>query len=330
MIVFDNMQQPEGVNLPWSCLAYLRSTELYTGGKTSMIIGTRNALGIRFRKAGFGAFPKPLVCFCYAIILAGCSAFGGYPERLPEDQDVVIANGSVANILNSQNEADRNKAITARLFAIDQNFSIFEKKLFEQVREAGFATTVATLGVTTAGSLTGGVAASILSALGSGFTGARAAYEKEVLGEKTLLAIHTAMRANRTVVRARIQRALPKSLKEYPPGLALADLDEYYFKGTVLGALVTITETVGNQSVNANHELREIYGYSSSQAAEFLNTYFAEPLPENVRRVRVEEVRSEYRKLGVNVDGIATISLVRDPKLDAQTRIVAGRFGWHE
>lgn len=262
------------------------------------------------------------------VAVTGCASFKGYPERLPPEP-ALVEQGSAVAILNCVDETCRNTKVAARMYGIDVNFSQFEEKLFQQMREAGFSTDVLTLGVTSAGAASGGAAASVLSAIGAGITGSRAAFEKEVLGDKTLPAIHSSMRANRAHVRARILTGLSKPLKDYPPGVALTDLEDYYASGTVLSALIGITERAATAAHEAEQQLVNITGFASTDAANFLYGYaVADGLSDAEKRDRLNRIAAQYKAQGVDTRGIAAISLIRNPALASQTAAVARGFGW--
>jgi len=142
----------------------------------------------------------------------------------------------------------RNKFIAARMYATDIRFSQFEEKLFRQTRESEFAATLATLGLTSAAAFSSGGASQVLSGVAAFIIGGREAFQKEVLAERTVIAIHTAMRARRAQVRLRLREGLRQSVEQYPVAAALADLNDYYDAGTILGALIGITETVGAEA----------------------------------------------------------------------------------
>ena len=149
----------------------------------------------------------------------------------------------------------RNQLVAARKYAIDLRFSQFEENLFRETRESGFGATLATLGLTTAGAFASGGTSQVLSGISAFIIGGRQAFEKEVLAERTLIAIHTAMRANRTRVSVRIRMGLRESIDQYPLAIALSDLNDYYDAGTILGALVGITESVGTQAREQSRRL---------------------------------------------------------------------------
>jgi hypothetical protein len=276
-------------------------------------------------------FPSPAAAGLLLLaLLTACAPFRGYPERAtPASRDLELLAPAIDadRILACLRVADatgarecRNQLITARVYATDLRFAAFEEDLFRQTRELGFAATIATLGLTGAGAVAGGGAAQILSAAAAGVTGSRAAVEKEVLGERTLTAIHTAMRANRTTVLARIRVGLQQGIAEYPLGAALTDVEDYYFAGTVLGALIGITEAVGVQAAEANRRLSVATGLSQSAAARALRLFFNEPgLAEDERVRRLRRIQAAAREEGLGDVNVA--SFVRDASPENEERL---------
>jgi len=267
------------------------------------------------------------------LLLAGCTAFSGYPDRVTSPaqdlaalQSTIDANQIVA-CLADETTTCRNRLISARTYAVDLQFTRFEQRLFEQTREAGFAATLATLGLNAAGSFAGGDASQILSGIAGAVTGGRAAFEREVLAERTIVAIHTSMRANRTTVLARIRHGLQQPVGDYPLGAGLSDVEEYYFAGTVLGALVGITDAVGVQANEANRRLAIASGLSQSSAAVALRRYFdAAGLSNEERGRRLVAIQNAARAEGLG--DITVGSFVRDaaPETEAQQARVARRL----
>jgi hypothetical protein len=178
---------------------------------------------------------KPLLCALLVTTLGGCVAFKGFPERpskleddLKQLQPSISADkikqclgimdppqegsgeGSIKKVDTRATPPDekscRNQLAAGRMYAIDLQFSQFEEKLFRETRRSGFFATLATLGLTTTGALVSGGASQVMSGLAALTVGGREAFQKEVLAEHTLIAIHTAMRAGRARVGARNER----------------------------------------------------------------------------------------------------------------------------
>ena len=229
--------------------------------------------------------------------LSGCAAFEGYPQRAtaPEDDLRLLAPRIGVEALNAcldnPTVACRNKIIAARMHANDIRFSQFEQELFRQTRGAGFGVTLATLGLTTAAALVSGSASQVLAGTGAFIIGGREAFQKEVLAERTIIAIHTAMRAKRAKTAFRLRTGLRQSLDEYPLALGLADLDEYYNAGTVLGAMISITETVGVEARKAEENLEELTSaFVGDTPGDLLRAYW-KPDGENINTVNQKAIR---------------------------------------
>lgn len=225
---------------------------------------------IRFQPCTIPAFSRQFLCGLLYIgmaLLGGCAAFSGYPERpvdLNNDFSELKNNITAANMtVCFEKKGDeavtcRNRFISARMYATDIRFSEFEEKLFRQTRESGFATTLGTLGLTSAAAFSTGGTSQVLSGIAAFVIGGREAFQKEVLAERTVIAIHTAMRARRSQVRLRLLEGLRQSIDNYPLALALTNINEYYDAGTILGALIGITETVGAQAKEADGKLLQL------------------------------------------------------------------------
>ena len=232
-----------------------------------------------------GMLRQLLVVMQATLFLPGCAAFQGYPERATDPSTDLkelrpdIQAAEITICLKQTTDSDalacRNRIIAARLYAIDIRFSEFEESLFKDTRSSGFAATVATLGLTSAAAVAGGTASQILSGAAAFIIGTREAFQKEVLAERTLVAIHTAMRAGRTRVAARLRDGLRRPISEYPLALGLTDLNAYYDAGTVLGALIGITETVGADAQRAQEQLLVVSTVARTQAATFLQGLIA-------------------------------------------------------
>lgn len=210
---------------------------------------------------------KCLLLMIVLISVSGCASFSGYPDREISMEDVipVLKREEVVKCMDEQDKdkgiSCRNKIIAAGMLVIDINFSDFEKKLFKENREASFVTTVATLGLTAAGAMTG---TAVLSAISTGLIGAKAAFDSEVLMDKAILAIHTQMRAQRNYVAARLRRGFKENTTDYPLALAIIDIEAYYNAGTLLTAFIEITESAGVEAKKAQEDLSKAAGFRKS------------------------------------------------------------------
>ncbi|HEY9067105.1 MAG TPA: hypothetical protein VIO33_19130 [Burkholderiaceae bacterium] len=209
--------------------------------------------------------------------LSGCATtFRGSPEPVT-DRAADLASlrkqfepSAMDACLSSQTEDCRSTIVRARKAAEDIRFYEFEERVFYEGRTTGFAATVSTLGLTTASAATSGTVAKVFAGLAAMITGTREAYDKEVLAEKTLQAIFTTMRANRTTIELRIRANLLKPLAQYRLEDAIGDLEAYRRAGTVQGALDTVTEAAGARARQADQELQEKFGFKPDAAAQKL------------------------------------------------------------
>lgn len=278
-----------------------------------------------------------------ALAVSACAPFIGVPDRpkgLHLDDTTIAAQAGAAKVADclkvngGGNRTCRNAIVSLRILAIDQSFSEFEADLFRQTREIGFSATVASLGLTGAASLVSGGTANILAAAATALTGTKEAFDKEVLSEQTILAIHTAMRSNRKKILVRIQSGMKQGIADYPLGLALSDLEQYYNAGTVLGALINVTEAAGAEGQAADKKLEElttVEGFNSEPSADFIINYLLDDrISATHRQNRIKEVTDLYTEFGSDVSGVVPTIFVRDPARGDVTVKVAKRLGFKD
>ena len=146
----------------------------------------------------------------------------------------------------------RNNYVTLRMYAVDQNYTIYESQLTHEAQETGLAASLINLGLTGAGSVAPtAVVGKALSAAATGFTGASQAYDKDVLLAQSIQNLETQMRADRNAKAATILTSMRCPISSYNMGMVLSDLEEYYRAGTMPNALIAITKTVGNAESQA-------------------------------------------------------------------------------
>lgn len=258
-----------------------------------------------------------LLLYFVVACLAGCAAFNGYPERPVElSQELMqlkesISSSKLSECIDKVNEealACRNRLITARMYAIDIRFSEFEERLFRQTRESGFAATLSTLGLTSAAAVATGGTSQVFSGLAAFIIGGREAFQKEVLAERTVIAIHTAMRAGRAQVRLRLLNGLRQSIDDYPLSLALTNTNEYFDAGTVLGALVGISEIVGTQAKQAEEKIQMLNPLSNDTFTVEANL---------TRRLMLKTVDSLADDLVISIVMKPPVPMNNDMKLQA-------------
>ena len=138
------------------------------------------------------------------------------------------------------------------MYAVDQNYTIYEKQLTHEAQETGLIASLINLGLTGAGSVAPtAVIGKALSAAATGFTGASQAYDKDILLAQSVLNLQTQMRADRSAKAAVILTSMRCPVSSYNMGMVLSDLEEYYRAGTMPNALIAITKTVGSAESQA-------------------------------------------------------------------------------
>jgi hypothetical protein len=260
------------------------------------------------------------------VALAACSSFTGAPP-LPTNLAAEVSGlaalhstpqiGDCIKKAADQQTNCRDTIVQSRMIVIDSQYTQFRQNFYAEARWGGFAAIIASLALTTTAAFPG-VAAStskVLSGIATGVTGTRAAFEKDILVDRTATALETAMDAARNSVAVRIRVGLKADAKDYPLAVALSDLESYYNAGTLLGALANITEVVGVESARANNELRLAAGYerytgfNTSAAAECIDKAANLPNPAG---------RDNRRKIEASLGTADWPPIIRNPQTDPQ------------
>lgn len=200
-----------------------------------------------------------------ALVLAGCAGLSASPRSPFPDSGAVLdglaknyspenVNACIALPLAQQTPC-RDVIVQALMAAIDLRYAEFELGQFDTNRYGNFGATVGVLGLTTAGALSGAGTARALAAAAAGLTGTRESFNREVLVEHTIVALQTSMQARRAEVAVRIREGLRRPATSYPLGAALSDLYAYFRGGTLVGALVGVTESASERADEARGRL---------------------------------------------------------------------------
>jgi hypothetical protein len=222
-----------------------------------------------WRGPAFGAGRKVVAQFLRislvigaAIMTAGCWGTWGDPDRLnPIEVELApiraaytdehlwenyMAKGTAARM------AYRNEMITARMYAIDVNYTQFETRLLQQSQGVDFGTGVANQALTIAAGLEPVVQTkNILTGLAGGFSYVGTAYNEKILLNQTIIHIELGMRQARYDQASVIFTNMKCSTDDYPLGRALEDVERYYRAGTIQSGLAKVTENVTDQTNKA-------------------------------------------------------------------------------
>ena len=207
-----------------------------------------------------------MMAFMLAGTLAACSTFRGAPpppvdataevSGLASLHDANAVKSCLGKAIDQQKDC-RDQIVQARMVATDAQYRDFRQRFYGEARWGGFGATVVSLALTGTASVSGIPisTARALSAIASGVTGTRAAFDKEILADRAANAIESSMDAARKMVAVRIRTGLAQSSNKYPLAETLSDLEDYYSAGTLLGAFANISTLTGVQAADANQQL---------------------------------------------------------------------------
>ncbi|MGJ0507847.1 MAG: hypothetical protein ACR652_12140 [Methylocystis sp.] len=146
----------------------------------------------------------------------------------------------------------RNQVITAKMFVIDHNYNVYESKLGKENEFANLATSIASLGVSTAGAtIPVGQTTKVLAAVATGITGSKAAFDRDVLMTRTIQVVETQMRTDRANVAKLLRSRMSCSIDEYPLFMAMSDLDTYRQAGTLEYAMTSLEKLAAKAEADA-------------------------------------------------------------------------------
>jgi len=168
-----------------------------------------------------------------------------------------------------EKELHRNKVVQTYLNAIDARYYAFRSQLGVEGRTGALGFDVVALGFATAGALSTAAAPELAAA--SGFTsGTRASINKNLLLEKTLPMLFSAMDANRLRQRTVILEHMQKSLGDYPMAAAWSDLQAYQIAGTFDDVVTRISDATASDRVSARAAYNRSLGLACDAKADVL------------------------------------------------------------
>lgn len=194
-----------------------------------------------------------------ALLVSGClaSISAGPPRLYSIDEEIQGIRVSLKDFdlvrFNASDDIGRRKYrddwVTARMYAIDIQYTAYESALTTERQGVGFGASVATIGLATASTLVPALQTKdILTGTAGAITGARAAYENDILFAHSVQWIQTQMRAQRTTVGERILRGLTLPITQYTLAAAASDLEDYYRAGTFTGGVLGTTAAVNAEA----------------------------------------------------------------------------------
>lgn len=152
----------------------------------------------------------------------------------------------------------RNEIINDHIWLIDDFYYKFEAIFY--VGKAGLDTLGdwVNLSLTSASAVFGGAEIkSILSVVASGVTGAKLSVDKNFFAEMTIFALVAKMRQLRAEKLKDIEIGMQRPVEEYPLEQALVDIQDYFYAGTTISALQSISEEAGAKMAEAEKKFKK-------------------------------------------------------------------------
>ncbi len=220
----------------------------------------------------------------FAVVLitaTGCSTMAGYPDQSGDPKADLRTLQSywgpetLAKYATTPSRSLRDEIVNGRLRAIDLQFGLWQRALVTDTMKLNTGGDIANLAVTTAATITSSIhAKTILSAIATALTGAKAAVNKDVFYDKTVPVLLAQMGAMRKQALVKLRTGLSQELTEYSLNQALTDVDDYYTAGTITAALAGITETAGKSAADASERLETIATFGMDAESNRLYSYW--------------------------------------------------------
>lgn len=150
-------------------------------------------------------------------------------------------NIELASVVTDKTER-RNSIAYDLIFLINEFYDAYELSWFATVQTGNVVADLLSLGTSTAGAVAGGEGVkTMLAAITAGVIGGKRSFDKHVLADQSINLIIYNMRKGRQEKLRNIRNALAeKDDGKYPIQEVLIDLQEFYYAGTVLGAVQSI------------------------------------------------------------------------------------------
>jgi len=171
---------------------------------------------------------------------------------------------------------------------MDVEYTAYEDSLTKESQSEGFWAAVTNAALTGTGALIPVAQTTrLLSGIAAGLTTVDQAYNKQFLYNKAVQILQSQMRAKRAEVQSQVIARSSSSVTEYPLGMAMADLEEYYRAGTLASAFIELSESVSTDA-NKKKEVKELLkgGGAAITAAQIkagIITNVNAPLPKPLR-----------------------------------------------
>jgi hypothetical protein len=155
----------------------------------------------------------------------------------------------------------RDKIVRGLMREIDDAYGNFTKNLYTGKGAFGVGADSTVLGLTAAATIaTHAPTKTLLSALGTAFTGVNLSIDKNFFAQQTFQTIGVAMQTRRDKAKTFIEDSLFDDEEDYPLAAAKRDLVAYYYAGTLPGGLQELQEEANDAArKNSEHPVAAIH-----------------------------------------------------------------------
>ncbi len=173
----------------------------------------------------------------------------------------------------------RNRILNDFIFLVDNNYTFWEKHLYNKKAFADFGADVTSASLSTLSGIVsgGGVqgAKSILAFVASGIISTKSSFNQDILQSQNLLAIVAQMRAMRAEKRIPLQNGMylnksttAKPLADYSLDQGFIDLAAYYQAGTFVSALQYMVDEAGKKKSQSDEKLQKLQGLATPSPSQ--------------------------------------------------------------
>lgn len=176
-----------------------------------------------------------------------------------------VGNGTHLEMLLAQyhrnpkyDKDSRNRIINLALDVIDAHFNEFMAQFPRESKAWNSGADIASITLDVVSSLvTPPSTKSITAAVSGAITASKVSIDKNYFYDKSLSALLSTMRSQRKEFRSVILRGMKAGTDEYPLAAAHQDVYDYFFAGTIDGAVANVIKEAGAQQVRAEEATRE-------------------------------------------------------------------------
>lgn len=152
----------------------------------------------------------------------------------------------------------RNEMLRELLWMVDYTYDDYKKQLHNSHATFGFLSDMAILGTSSAGAIVGGEALkAILATASAGVVGARNSVSQNFYREQSIEIIIGKMDTLRATIRLGIERRFSEDLDTYSLRQGFLDIRSYFDQGSVVTALVVLSQEVAPKAQEAAKTLKE-------------------------------------------------------------------------